>query len=249
MTYCLALALDEGLVFASDSRTNAGSDYVTTYNKTHVFPLGPDRFFALLSAGNLATTQEVVNRLKRDIVATDGRPSLATAQHLFEAAGLVGGVSLDVQEHHDRGLSRSGVSGSATLILGGQIRGEEAQIFLIYPEGNAITASDDTPYLQIGESKYGKPILDRLADRSLSLAEGARLALVSLDATAKSNVTVGMPFDVTLYRSGTFTTLASQRFDPDCEAYRALDETWQRRLEDTFASLHSALPPGQWHLG
>jgi putative proteasome-type protease len=248
MTYCLALALDEGLVFASDSRSNAGSDYVTAYGKTHVFPVAPDRLFVILTAGNLATTQEVVNRLRRDALATDDRPGLHTVDYLFEAADLVGSVSLEVQERHERGLQRGGVNGTATMIIGGQVKGEQPQIFLIYPEGNAISASEETPYLQVGESKYGKPILDRLAERSLSLADGARLALVSLDATAKSNATVGMPFDVTLYRNDRYEVAESQRFERDSESYRVLNETWNLGLQRTFESLAHSLPPSDWRL-
>ncbi|MDH3683473.1 MAG: 20S proteasome subunit A/B [Acidimicrobiia bacterium] len=249
MTYCLALALDDGLVFASDSRSNAGSDYVTTYGKTHVFALGPDRLFVVLTAGNLSTTQEIINRLRRDAESDDGRPSLHTVDHLFEAADLVGQISLDVQEHHERGLRRSGASGSATLILGGQIAGERAGIFLVYPEGNAITVSPETPYLQIGESKYGKPILDRLIRPSMALADGARLALVSLDATAKSNVTVGMPFDVSLYRHDDFALAASQRFGRDSKAYRTLNESWNRGLATTFDALADSVATDDWTLG
>lgn len=249
MTYCLALALNEGLVFASDSRSNAGSDYVTTYSKTHLFSLGPDRLFVILTAGNLSTTQEVINRLRRDVDATDGRPSLRTPSRLFEAADLVGSVSLDVQEHHDRGLSRTGANGSATMILGGQIAGERPGIYLIYPEGNAITISEQTPYLQIGETKYGKPILDRMMTPTMSLVDGARLALVSLDGTAKSNVTVGMPFDVTLYRAGEFAVTTRQRFAEDSRAYRAINEAWNRGLAATLATLPNEVPVDDWFLG
>lgn len=249
MTYCLALALEEGLVFASDSRSNAGSDYVTTYGKTHVFDLGPDRLFVVLTAGNLSTTQQVINRLRRDVESEDPRVSLRAPAHMFEAADLVGRVSLEVQEDHERGLQRSGASGSATMILGGQIRGEPAQIFLVYPEGNAITVSEETPYLQAGESKYGKPILDRLIKPSMSLGDGARLALVSLDATAKSNVTVGMPFDVSLYRRDAFTLAATQRFGRDSKAYQAINEAWSRGLAAMFDSLADEVPADDWHLG
>lgn len=248
MTYCLALALDEGLVFASDSRSNAGADYVTTYGKTHVFDLGPDRLLVIMTAGNLSTTQEVINRLRRDVSAGDGRECLLTPKHLFEAAGLVGRVSLDVQEEHDRGFKRSGAKGSATMILGGQIGDEPAGIFLIYPEGNAITISAETPYLQIGESKYGKPILDRLIHPGMSLTDGARLALVSLDATAKSNVTVGMPFDVSLYRHDSYELAPTQRFGRDSAAYRSLNARWSDGLAATFESLSESVPD-EWELG
>ncbi len=247
MTYCLALALDEGLVFASDSRSNAGSDYVTTYGKTHVFALGPDRFFVILTAGNLATTQEVISRLRRDVAATDGRPNLWTPGRLFEAANLVGQVMQDVLDHHARGMGRDGMTGRGTMILGGQIGTEKPGIHLIYPQGNTITASPETPYLQIGESKYGKPILDRLIRPSLSLADGARLAIVSLDATLKSNVTVGMPIDVSLYRKDGFRVAASQRFDADSPAYVDINRAWSDSLHSTFSGLAGRAVP-EWYL-
>jgi len=250
MTYCLALALDDGIVFASDSRSNAGSDYVTTYGKTHVFDLGPDRLFVIMTAGNLSTTQEVINRLRRDVDAGDGRECLLSPDYLFEAAHMVGRVSLDVQEEHARGFKRTGSKGgSATMIFGGQIGDKPSCIFLIYPEGNAITVSAETPYLQIGESKYGKPILDRLIHPGLSLADGARLALVSLDATAKSNVTVGMPFDVSIYRHNSYELAPTQRFESDSVAYRSLNEHWSAGLAATFESLSEVVPNEGWELG
>ncbi len=236
-------------MFASDSRSNAGSDYVTTYGKTHVFAVDPDRFFVILTAGNLSTTQEVINRLRRDLDATDGRSNLRTPTKLFEAAAMVGSVSLDVQEHHDRGLRRTGANGSATMILGGQIAGEDPGIFLIYPEGNAITVSEETPFLQIGESKYGKPILDRMVQRSMSLVDGARLALVSLDATAKSNATVGMPFDVSLYRRDQYTLGATQRFGRSSRSYQAINEAWTKGLATTLDQLPTIVPADDWFLG
>ncbi len=199
MTYCLGLVLDQGLVVASDSRTNAGVDYVTTFSKLHVFTPAPDRIFMLLSAGNLATTQEVLNRIRRDLKQPGEDANLLSARYLFEAAEYVGKVSLGVQRDHGPALQQSGVSAETTLILGGQIAGEAHGLFLIYPQGNYFAASPETPYLQIGENKYGKPALDRIATPKLSLDDGARLCVVSLDATSRSNVTVGPPFEVAVY--------------------------------------------------
>ena len=175
MTYCVGLCLDEGLVFASDSRTNAGVDYVTTYSKMHIFTPAPDRLFVILSAGNLGITQEVVNHIQRDLDYPADGPNLANVRYLFEAAEYVGQVSLQVQQAHGAALASSGVSGETTLLLGGQIAGQQHGLMLIYPQGNYITASHQTPYLQIGESKYGKPAIDRIVSPQLSLNQGARL--------------------------------------------------------------------------
>lgn len=245
MTYCLALSLDEGLVFASDTRTNAGADYVTSYAKTHLFEVAADRTFVLCTAGNLATSQEIVNRIRHDLEVDDGRNTLANLTHMWELANYVGRVSLDVQEWHARGLQRTGADGSATLLFGGQVAGARPEIFMIYPEGNPIASSPETPYLQIGENKYGKPILDRLARSSMTLAEGARLALVSLDATVKSNVTVGPPFDITTYRTDTFTFDTHERIEADSPYYEQLRDTWQTGQRNAF----DALPPFPWEPG
>ena len=163
MTYCVGLSLDQGLVFASDSRTNAGVDYVTTYSKMHVFTPAADRLFVILSAGNLATTQEVINHIQRDIDYPTGEANLTSVKYLFEAAEYIGKISQQVQQEHSRAFSHTGISGETTLILGGQIAGKPHGLMLIYPQGNYITSSIQTPYLQIGESKYGKPALDRIA--------------------------------------------------------------------------------------
>lgn len=237
MTYCLAIRNEDGLIFGSDTRTSAGVDYVTSYKKIHVFNPGPDRFFVVLSAGSLATTQEVVHWITRDLEADDGRPSLLTMNHLFEAAHYLGQVSQSVQEQYSASLSRAGVNGETTLILGGQIGDQTHDIFLIYPQGNFIEASDDTPYLQIGESKYGKPMLDRLVTQKMTLEESARLALVSIDATIRSNLTVGAPVDLAMYRSGEFKFEREYRFESDSPYYVSMRDLWQKGISDLFYSL------------
>lgn len=242
MTYCLALCLDEGLVFASDSRTNAGVDYVTTYSKTHIFKPGPDRLFVVLSAGNLATTQEVINHIQRDLDFPDGNVNLANVRYLFEAAEYVGRVSQHVQSGHAQALVNSGVSGETTLLLGGQIAGQAHGLMLIYPQGNYIAASRETPYLQIGESKYGKPGLDRIVDPSLTLDQGAQLCLVSLDATARSNITVGPPFEVTTYHKNQLVVGTHCRFDEKDKYLSTIRESWNNGIRNAFVSL----PPMQW---
>ncbi len=239
MTYCLGLSLAEGLVFASDSRTNAGVDYVTTYSKMHVFTPGSDRLFVILSAGNLATTQETINHIRRDLDYPDGGVNLANVRYLFEAAEYVGRISLEVQKSHGAALQSSGVSGATTLLLGGQIAGQPHGLMLIYPQGNYITASQETPYLQIGESKYGKPALDRISNYHMPLDQAARLCLVSLDATTRSNITVGPPFEVATYQKDTLTLGCRCKFEESDPFLKQLRETWNQGIKNAFY----AMPP------
>jgi putative proteasome-type protease len=237
MTYCLGLCLEEGLVFASDSRTNAGVDYVTTYSKMHVFTPAPDRLFVILSAGNLATTQEVINHIQRDLDYPSGETNLATARYLFEAAEYLGNVSLQVQQEHGAALSTTGISGETTLIIGGQITGQRPGLMMIYPQGNYITTSPETPYLQIGESKYGKPALDRIVRPTLTLEEGARLCMVSLDATARSNITVGAPFEVSIYRRDDLVLGHRMRFAEQDPYLVSVREAWNNGIKAAFDHL------------
>ncbi|MCB1802724.1 MAG: 20S proteasome subunit A/B [Gammaproteobacteria bacterium] len=244
MTYCVGLSLDDGLVFASDSRTNAGVDYVTTYSKMHVFTPTPDRLFVILSAGNLATTQEVINHIQRDLDYPNGGANLANVRYLFEAAEYVGSVSLSVQKEHSSALHQSGVSGETTLLIGGQIAGQPHGLMLIYPQGNYITSSPETPYLQIGESKYGKPALDRIVHPGLSLNQGARLALVSLDATTRSNITVGPPFELATYEKDSMVVGCRCRFNADDSYLIRVRDAWNRGIQEAF----DGLPKFSWEL-
>lgn len=237
MTYCVGFSLQDGLVFASDSRTNAGVDYVTRYSKMHVFNPAEDRSFVLLSAGNLATTQEIVNRIKRDLEYPDGTSNLLSARYLFEAADYIGRMSVEVQDHHRATLQGAGISGEVSLLLGGQIQGQKHGLMLIYPQGNYIEASVETPYLQIGETKYGKPVLDRVVHYDMGLEDAARLALVSLSSTAKSNITVGPPFELLVCRSGQFEVSSRCRFDEKGDYLQGLDRAWKSGLISVFASL------------
>jgi putative proteasome-type protease len=228
--------MHEGLVFASDTRTNAGVDYVTTYSKMFCFAPAEDRVFTILTAGNLATTQEILYRLQRDL-DTQAAGNLCTVNYLFEAAHYLGKLSQLVQAEHSSALSRSGVDGRATLIIGGQLHGQPHGIFLVYPQGNYIPASPETPYLQIGESKYGKPMLDRIMSESLTLDEGAKLALVSLDATIRSNVTVGMPFEIAMYATGSLALPKRQEIRAESTYYELVKLRWQKGLSETFKQL------------
>lgn len=249
MTYCVGFRLEAGLVFASDSRTNAGVDYISTYSKMHVFEPAPDRLFVLLAAGNLATTQAVVNRIRRDLrdgsssnadgfmTPAPGRPDLLNARHLFEAADYVGHLSVAVQQDYATSLRQTGASGEASFILGGQIRGDEHGLFLIYPQGNAVMANDDTPFLQIGESKYGKPPLDYVGHKNLTLDDAARLCLMSEIITRRSNLTVGPPFELAIMPRDRFQIsrrLKLDKNDPDIN--RAM-EVWTRSMQDALQRL------------
>lgn len=246
MTYCVAMALDEGLLFASDSRTNAGVDHVSTFSKMTVFETPGERVLVLLNSGNLATTQTVISTLRKAI-GTDA-PNLISSASLFDCAALVGECTSRVISFHDsRQPQQSSVDFSCHFLVGGQIHGERPRLFLVYPEGNFIEATEDTPFFQIGETKYGKPILDRLVHRSLSLGDAAKLALVSLDATIRSNITVGLPFDFVTYAADTFELTSQVRISADTAYYQHLRESWQRsfteifgRLEDFPQSTHEA---------
>ncbi len=244
MTYCVGMCLKGGLLFASDSRTNAGVDYVTSYSKMHLFSPAPDRLFVLLSAGNLATTQEIINHLHRDLDHPEGRENLLTARYLFEAADYISRVGQRVQQQHGHALQQAGVSGEVTLILGGQIQGQPHGLMMIYPQGNYIEASENTPYLQIGETKYGKPVLDRLVHYDLALNDAARLALVSLSSTANSNITVGPPFEMSVYHVGQFELASRCRFDYDGQYLDQLELSWNQGLQQVFENL----PRFEWEL-
>lgn len=228
MTYCLAINVNDGLVLCSDSRTNAGTDNVSTYSKMFSFAWPGARFFALLSAGNLATTQAVVKKLNGDVPA-GLVPNLATAATMQEAADYVGMISAQVQKHH---ASRDTASTNfeATFILAGQIEGQPPEMYMVYPQGNYIHESSGHPFLQIGEFKYGKPILDRVIKRDVSLERAARCALVSMNSTIRSNVTVGPPIELLIYRCGALDEGRRLFFRDDDPFARQLSEKWNEGL-------------------
>ena len=244
MTYCVAIKVNEGLVFAADTRTAAGVDDVRTYNKMHNFVFPGDRAFVVLSAGNLATTQYVLAQAQRDINDPNAAVSLRTVRHMFDAADYLGQLSVRAQKQVTGQAQYSAVNVETTLILGGQIQGEEPAIYLIYPLGNCIAASPETPFLQIGEIKYGKPILDRFIRPHVNLEDAARCALVSLDSTMRSNISVGPPVDLALLPRDALQITQSLRLDYDTPYYSQLKETWSRQLENAVRSL----PKFEWEL-
>ncbi len=235
MTYCLAAQVNAGLVFAADSRTNAGLDHVNSYRKMHSFIWEGDRVLVLLSAGNLATTQAVVTRLQRE--AQDSIGPLREARHLSEVAEYVGEVSLEMQRRHHSQDAPNPVSMESTFILGGQIGEEEPGLFLIYPQGNFITCSDEQPFLQIGETKYGKPILDRVIEPGLALEDAARCALVSIDSTMRSNLSVGPPVDLAIYRRGSLEEPRMLRYKLNSPYFASIRKQWGEGLRRLFDDL------------
>lgn len=237
MTYCLAIKVKRGLVFASDSRTNAGVDYVSTYSKMHVFSVPGERLIVLLTSGNLATTQAVVNAIQRDIEDPSVAESLHSFHYLFDAAHYVGRLSQRVQAEYGPNLKENGVSVEASFILGGQIHGREPNAYLIYPQGNYIAASPETPYLQIGETKYGKPILDRIIQPDTALEDAARCALVSIDSTMRANISVGPPVELAIYGADELALTRRLSLGYDTPLFRQLQQRWNQGLERAFERL------------
>ncbi len=236
MTYCVGIAVDEGLVFAADTRTNASLDDVRVHRKLHAFEYPGERVFVLMTSGNLATTPLAVARLERDV--RDAAPrSLRTFAHLFEVAEYMGEVLVDCQVKANDASQFPAVSTQATLLLGGQIAGERPGLYMIYPLGNAIMASPETPYLQIGESKYGKPILDRMIRAETRLEDAARCALVSLDSTIRSNLSVGLPIDLAIVRADALCLGEQMRLEADTPLYAEIRDTWGRKLENAVRLL------------
>jgi putative proteasome-type protease len=231
MTYCLAIKVRGGLVFASDSRTNAGVDQLSTFSKMFTFGTEGQRVFAVLTAGNLATTQSVIGKLQRDI-KKGADPNLNSVETMEDAAHYIGTLSRDEQNKHS-----GKVDTSASFILGGQIAGSPPVVCLIYPEGNFICATDETPYLQIGEVKYGKPILDRIIGTDTPIDEAALCALVSMDSTTRSNATVGPPIEVQVFETDQLRLDRHFVFTADDPYLADLKVAWDMKLKEAFTEL------------
>ena len=233
MTYCVAISTQGGLVFCSDSRTNAGPDMLSSYSKMHVFNPGKDRTFVILASGNLATTQAILSRIEQDMDET-GKTSLLSCNKMVEAARYVSQVSREEVEQAQAATAAANVDTTVSLIFGGQIKGTNPAIYLMYSAGNFISDSDETPFLQIGENKYGKPILDRIITRQTSLEDAARCAIVSMDSTIKSNATVGPPIEVLVYEQDTFETDHYIKMEEDDSYLREIKQAWNESLKNAF---------------
>jgi len=241
MTYCIGIMLDAGMVFASDSRTHAGVDNYASFCKMTVFERPGDRVIILLSSGNLAGTQAVISLLTQRN-AREGVPNLWGAESMFDVAMLVSDAMRDVDRRDGQHLAASDIGFNASFILGGQIAGEPPRLFRIYAEGNFIEASLETPYLQTGETKYGKPIIDRVITRSTSLNDAAKCVLVSFDSTMCSNLSVGMPIDLICYQRDSLEVRMRRRFDEGDVYFSALGKQWTEGTRQVF----SRLPDLDW---
>jgi putative proteasome-type protease len=237
MTYCVGMLLDQGMVFASDSRTNAGLDNIAKFCKMTVFERPGDRVIVLLSSGNLAGTQAVVSLLKQRCESGGPEPSLWTVKTLFDVAGLVADAMRDIDRRDGSYLSESG-GFNASFILGGQLSGEPMRLFRIYSEGNFIEADlGTTPYFQTGEAKYGKPIIDRVIQPGTCLADAAKCVLVSFDSTMRSNLSVGMPIDLMCYQRDSLKAEMRRRFDEGDAYFAELSNQWRAGVRDVFSRL------------
>ena len=226
MTYCVGMKIDRGLVFMSDTRTNAGLDNISVFSKMRSWSEPGERVIVLLSAGNLATTQAVASLLEERMKApADRHPSVFDAPSMFQVARLVGDTVKEVIQNSATGGQNADAFG-ASFILGGQIKGGQSRLFYIYPEGNFIESSADTPFFQIGENKYGKPILVRAYQEQMSFEEAVKLLLVSFDSTLKANLSVGLPLDMQIYEADSFETGARRRFEVTDPYYQTVSESW-----------------------
>ena len=248
MTYCVAVKLKAGLVFLSDSRTNAGLDQISTFRKMIVYEKPGERFMCLLSAGNLSISQSVREILQIEKLSGDEGEEPVTiwnARSMFDAARVLGSAVRHVFERDGEALKRAGVDFNVSMIFGGQIGSEGMRLFQVYSAGNFIEATPETPFFQIGESKYGKPVLDRVITPETPLDEAAKCALVSMDSTLKSNLSVGLPLDMVVYPAGSLQTDRIMCIDENNPYFRMLRSSWGDKLRQMFDSIEDPM----WHGG
>ncbi|NDE73300.1 MAG: peptidase, partial [Betaproteobacteria bacterium] len=248
MTYCVAIKLKAGLVFLSDSRTNAGLDQISTFRKMIVYEKPGERFMVLLSAGNLSVCQSVREILQVEQLADHegGEPiTIWNARSMFDATRVLGAAIRRVYERDAAALKQAGVEFNVSLIFGGQIAGEGMRLFAVYSAGNFIEATPETPYFQVGESKYGKPVLDRVITLDTPLDEAAKCALVSMDSTLKSNLSVGLPLDMVVYEADRFQTDKVVCLDENNPYFRMLHDSWGLKLREVFDSIEDPMWNGE----
>ena len=240
MTYCVAIKLNAGLVFLSDSRTNAGLDQISSFRKMMVYEKTGDRFMVLLSAGNLSISQSVREILQSEQLKSEESGEAITiwnAKSMFDAARVLGAAVRHIQERDGPALKRSDVDFNVSMVFGGQINGEGMRLFQVYSAGNFIEATAETPYFQVGESKYGKPVLDRVLTPETPLDEAAKCALVSMDSTLKSNLSVGLPLDLVVYEVDCFASSKVICIDEHNPYFRMLHDSWGQKLREVFDSI------------
>jgi putative proteasome-type protease len=239
MTYCVGLLLNAGMVLLSDTRTNAGLDNIATYRKMFTFEKPGERVIAIMTAGSLSISQTTINRLAEacEDPAASPEVSILTAPTMLAVADIVGAMLSDVAASVSAKLERQSQGASASMIVAGQRKGGDMRMFLIYPEGNFIEATSDTPFLQIGEHKYGKPILDRVVRPSTSLTDARKAVLLSMDSTLRSNLSVGMPLDLVVIEKDAFCISERRRIEANDETFQTMSRAWSRALRDAFAGI------------
>ena len=235
MTYCIGVRLNEGLVFLSDSRTNAGVDQVGTFRKMSVFENPGDRMLVLMTAGNLSISQ-AIRQLVSEHVDADGR-SIWNVGNMYDAARLVGEAVRTVHQREAKALAECGIDFNVSIILGGQIGAERCRLFQVYSAGNFIESHDENTYFQIGEAKYGKPIIDRVINPFTRLDEAAKCALISMDSTLRSNVSVGLPLDLLVYETGSLAVTRFVTIDEKNQYFRMIRDTWGEQLKHVFEGI------------
>jgi putative proteasome-type protease len=242
MTYCVAMSLDAGMIFASDSRTNAGVDQIARFSKMRVFNREGDRVVVALSSGNLSLTQNALSVVDQRGRAGDGSLHLWNATSMFDVARLVGDALREVKQRDGPYLQQNNIDSHANFIVGGQVRGEPHRLFEVYSEGNFIEATPDTCYFQIGESKYGKPVIDRVVKRTTGLLEATKCTIVSFDSTMRSNISVGLPIDLVVYEAGALAIKLQRRIEESDPYFQMIHTQWGEGLRRVFAQL----PNPEW---
>jgi len=242
MTYCVAMSLDAGMIFASDSRTNAGVDQIARFSKMRVFSRDGDRIIVALSSGNLSLTQNALSILEQRARASDGELHLWNATSMFDIARLIGDALREVKTRDGPYLQQNNIDSHANFIVGGQVRGEPHRLFEVYSEGNFIEATPDTCYFQIGESKYGKPVIDRVVNRTTGLLEATKCTIVSFDSTMRSNISVGLPIDLVVYETDALRIKLQKRIEESNPYFQMIHTQWGEGLRRVFAQL----PNPEW---
>lgn len=245
MTYCVAINVDEGLVMLSDTRTNAGVDNISRFRKMFTWEEPGQRAVALMTSGNLSITQGVMTRVQSALdryVLGDDVETIMNCDTLYRAAEIVGAAMREMMDTHGKAISQAGISAGSSIILAGQRKGGRPRIFLIYSAGNFIEATKDTPFLQIGEHKYGKPILDRVITPRTPLRDAIKAAVVSMDSTIRSNLSVGMPLDLAVMERDSYTFRERRRIEDGDESFARVSTAWSTSLRESFANLPEYAP-------
>ena len=237
MTYCVGVLLDGGMVFASDSRTNAGVDHVSSFRKMTVYERPADRVIVILSSGNLSVTQNALTLLEQQAKRGEGAPSVWSTPSMFDVATMLGDCLREVRRRDAAYLTQNNIDANANFVVGGQVKGERQRLFMLYQEGNFIEATPETPFFQVGETKYGKPIIDRVVKRSTSVIDATKCLLISFDSTMRSNVSVGLPIDLLTYARDSLRVQIQRRIGETDPYFTMIHHQWGEGLRRVFAQL------------